>query len=237
MIYRRRESKGVGLSDRLSKPEPGGGSCRGFICLARERQHRSSPLEQGVKNRMNINRNLHRRVLVPPGAPPSARSVIEASVHLPRRGRIWVATYRDGSGRQFWKSTGQTDRQAAWLIAQELERAAREQRASQVDPLRQSSGRTNAGQFTQREIGLLMGISERAVRAILKRALRKLAAHPALRDIWREWTGNVEEAAIPTGGESPLSEPEIAAVYALARTPAELNVLRKLIAILPSANQ
>ena len=81
-----------------------------------------------------------------------------------------------------------------------------------------------------------MGISERAVREIQKRALRKLAWHPALRGIWREWTGNMEEAALPTGGECPLSEPEIAAVYALARTLPELNVLRKLIAILPSAN-
>ena len=30
----------------------------------------------------------------------TAKALIEASVHLPKRGRRWIATYRDGSGRQ-----------------------------------------------------------------------------------------------------------------------------------------
>ena len=122
-------------------------------------------------------------------------------------------------------------------MAQELERVARQRRATEVDPRRPNSGRRSTGQFTQREIALLMGISERAVRQIEKRALSKLMQHSGLRALWREWTGKVEEAAVPTSGACRLNPPEMAAVYALARTPAELNVLRRLIAILPSANR
>ncbi len=163
-----------------------------------------------------------------PGAPPSARNLIEASVHRPNRGRIWVATYRDGSGRQFWRSTGLSDRSAALILAQELERAARQRRAAEVDQLRPGSMSRSEGQFTQKEIAMLMGISERAVRAIEKRALRKLNQHPAVRALWREWIG--EGAASVEDAE--LTDAEIQAVYDLAWAPAERRVLDKLMALI-----
>ncbi len=161
-----------------------------------------------------------------PGAPPSARNLIEASVHRPNRGRIWVATYRDGSGRQFWQSTGLTDRSAAMILAQEWERAARRARAEQGYPRRLGSGRIGARQFTRKEIAIFMGLTERGVFEIEKRALRKLKQHPAVRALWREWVG--EGAA--TAEDIELTDAEIQAVYDLAWTPAERRVLDKLMA-------
>jgi len=50
-----------------------------------------------------------------------ARLIDEASVHRPRRGSLWVASYRDETGKQVWKSTGERDRAAAQAIADQLE--------------------------------------------------------------------------------------------------------------------
>ena len=151
----------------------------------------------------------------------------EASVHLPRRGRRWIATYRDGSGHQFWKSTGLTDRRAALIVAQELEREARRARTGQGDPIRPGRERSDASRFTQREIAILMGLSERVVREIEKRALRKLRQHPAVRALWREWIGE----GAPSTEDVELTDAEVAAVYGLARTPDEQRVLDKLMAL------
>jgi hypothetical protein len=41
----------------------------------------------------------------------------QASIHLPRRGRIWVAAFRDEHGNPVWKATGLTDREAAQAMA------------------------------------------------------------------------------------------------------------------------
>jgi hypothetical protein len=158
---------------------------------------------------------------------PSAKALIEASVHLPRRGRRRIATYRDGSGRQFWKSTGLTNRRAALIVAQKLEHEARRARADQGDPTRPGSGRSSVAQFTQKEIAILMGISERAVREIEKRALRKLKQHPALRALWRELVGEGATSTV----DLELTDAEVAAIYGLARTWAERRVVDKLIAI------
>jgi hypothetical protein len=109
----------------------------------------------------------------------------EASVHLPPRGRRWIATYRDGSGRQFWRSTGLTDLPAALALAQEWEEAARRRHAAQANlrsnPLirvRRGSGKGGPG-LTQCEVALVLRISERAVRDIERRAIDKLRRHPA----------------------------------------------------------
>lgn len=158
---------------------------------------------------------------------PSAKALIEASVHLPKRGRRWVATYRDGSGQQHWKSTGQTDRAAALIVAQELEREARRAHAQQGVPIRPGSQRSNVGQFTQKEIAILMGLSERAVRDIQKRALRKLKQHPAARALWREWVGEGATSTL----DLELTEAEIVAVYSLVRTPEEQRAVDKLMAL------
>jgi hypothetical protein len=146
---------------------------------------------------------------------PSARALIEASVHLPKRGSRWVATYRDGSGRQFWRSTGHTDRRAALIVAQELEREARRAQADQGDPMPPGSQRRNVGQFTQREIAILMGLSERAVREIEKRALRKLRQHPAVRALWRELVGE----SVTATADLQLTDAEIASKGAPASSP------------------
>jgi hypothetical protein len=52
----------------------------------------------------------------------------EASIHRPRRGRIWVAAFRDEHGER-WQSTGLTDRKAARAKANEMEAEARRKRA------------------------------------------------------------------------------------------------------------
>ena len=52
----------------------------------------------------------------------------EATVHLPTRGKIWVASFYGPKGQQ-WKSTGSTDKTTALRIAQALEAAARAQSA------------------------------------------------------------------------------------------------------------
>jgi hypothetical protein len=144
---------------------------------------------------------------------PSAKAVIEASVHLPKRGRRWVASYRDGTGQQRWKSTGVTDRRAALIVAQKLEQAARRAQAEHGEPdkpvVRARPGGTG---LTQKDVATLLGMSERGVRAVERRALEKLRRHPALRAIWREL---VDEGAASTL-DPKLTDAEIAAVYRLA---------------------
>ena len=177
-------------------------------------------------------------VLIQTEAPPSARSLIEASVHLPRRGTRWVAAFQDENGRQVWKSTGQRDRTAAQAIADELEAAARRKRFAQGGPptklalrVRRGSGERGRGPFTQAETAAIMRISERSVRQLQRSALTKLRNHPALKEFWREWQrGQVSEAVVPTSTGSALSAAEIEALLALARTPIEKHAVRKSIA-------
>jgi Sigma-70, region 4 len=156
------------------------------------------------------------------------RVIKEASVHLPHRGRRWIASFRDQTGQQRWRSTGQTDRREALAVAQEWEKAARRAQPGQVDPMPPPrSGRSNVRQFTQKEIAILMGLSERAVREIERRALRKLKQHPAVRALWREWVGEGATSTV----DLELTDAEIAAVYGLARTPDEQRALDKLMAL------
>ena len=78
-----------------------------------------------------------------------------------------------------------------------------------------------------------MKISERAVREIERRAFEKLRRHPALTEFWREWTtGELEEAALGDKTQWTLTGAEIAALYALARTPAERHALAKLLKLI-----
>ena len=160
---------------------------------------------------------------------PTARRLIEVSVYLPRRGRRWIATYRDGSGRQFWRSTGHTDRQAAFIVAQKLEQEARRTRAAQGELGKAVvRARPDSSGLTQQEVALVMGMSERGVRAVERRALEKLRRHPALRGIWREWIG--EGAVSAEDGE--LTDAEVAAIYGLARTREEQRAVEKMMALM-----
>jgi hypothetical protein len=176
-------------------------------------------------------------ILMATDGPVCARSLIEASVHLPHRGSRFVATYRDERGKQVWRSTGLRDRAAALVLAQEWEAQAKRNRSAQRAPLRKptirvrpGSGERQVGLLTQREVAAVLRISERAVREIERRAIDKLRR--ALRDFWREYqTGEVAEAALSTPSAWALSPSEVVAVYALAQTPFEQRALRKLLAL------
>jgi hypothetical protein len=171
---------------------------------------------------------------------PRARNLLEASVHRPRRGKIWVASFRD-AGRQRWRSTGTTDRKAAMALAQEWERDAGRRGGGPRPPLKalvrvaRGSGQPDSG-FTQQEVALILRISERAVRAIERRAVEKLRRNPALRALWREWSqGEIEEGS-RSATRWQLSRSEIAAVYSLAQTSAEWQVVRRVMALIGSAD-
>jgi hypothetical protein len=170
------------------------------------------------------------------GQRPSAMEIIEASVHRPRRGRLYVASFRDETGRQRWQRTGLSDRKAALILAQELEDQDRRRRGFVAKQPQRSfvrvtagGGTGNEGLFTQREVAALLRISERAVRNIERRAIEKLRRHPELRAIWQEWVkGGIKEGVAPAANWE-LNRSEIAALYGLAHTPAERSLLRRLL--------
>ena len=90
--------------------------------------------------------------------------------------------------------------------------------------------------MTQEEVAIAMKISQRAVREIERTALQKLRRHPALKELWREWTGGkVAEAGVPAPNAWTLTSLEIAALYGLAKTPEERRVVRKLLALTQGA--
>lgn len=94
--------------------------------------------------------------------------------------------------------------------------------------VRPGSGERGLGLLTQREVAVILRISERAVRSIEKRAFDKIRRHPAMRDFWHEWTGG----EIKETDAWALTNAEVAAVYALARSPAEQQALCKLLSAL-----
>ena len=179
-------------------------------------------------------------ILIQADGPICVRSLIESSVHLPKRSSRWVATYRDETGRQVWRGTGARDKKTAMAMARQWEREAQRKRAARpavprkpTIRVRPGSGEWDVGLLSQQEVALVLKISTRAVRAIEERAFYKLRNHPALRDFWREHTtGEVVEAALPAPKDWALSRAELAAVYDLARTPEERHALRKLIALI-----
>ena len=173
---------------------------------------------------------------------PSAREIIEASVHRPRRGRLYVASFRDETGRQRWQRTGLSDRKAALILAQELEDQARRRRGlgsrhqqKALVRVTAGGGAGSEGLFTQREVAALLRISERAVRNIERQAIEKLRRHPDLRAIWQEWVKRgIKEGVVPAGSWE-LNRSEIAALYGLAQTPAERALMRRLLVWIGSA--
>jgi hypothetical protein len=180
--------------------------------------------------------------LIHAGKTLCARDLIEASVHLPRRGSRWVAAFRDERGRPTWRTTGLRKRTAALALAKRWEAEAKRKREAQpVGPrrpkvrVRPGSGEEALGLLTQKEVAMILRISERTVRELERRAFEKLRRHPALKAFWNEWTtGEIEEAASFGQSEWNLSRAEIAAVYALARSPAERQALTKLFKLMAS---
>jgi hypothetical protein len=172
--------------------------------------------------------------------PFSSRELIElleASVHLPARGTIYMAAYRDEFGQPVQRSTRTRDRLAAQAIADEWEAAAKRKRAA-LGPqpkkptvrVRRGGPEHQAGLRTQAEVAATMHIGERAVRALERSAFLKLRNHPQLRELWREWLG-IDEGTNPASGAWDLTPSEIRALLDLAADRFERQALKKLIAL------
>jgi hypothetical protein len=124
-------------------------------------------------------------------------------------------------------------------VAQRWEADAKRKRAAQrpVPPrltirVRPAGTERQRGCLSQAEVAIILRISERAVREIERRAIEKLRRNPIVKSLWSELkTGEIKEAASPASRQWTLSRAEIAAVYALARTPAERQAINKVIAI------
>jgi hypothetical protein len=164
--------------------------------------------------------------------PEMQTPLLEASVHLPPRSRFWVATFSGSEpGKQVWKSTGLTDRSEALLMAKKWETEARVQRAAwrglKKPSVRIQHPSQSAG-LTQKEVAVLLHMSERGVREVERRAFKKLRNHPLLKEIWRQHlTGGLDEEA-----PQRLTRAEIQALFDLVRTPDEQAVIRKVVRII-----
>ncbi len=203
---------------------------------------RSLVVVKGMTARTIIDELLARRQI--------ARGLVEATVRLPPRGHRWVAVYTGVEpGKQVWRSTGLTDRNAALVQAKKWEAEAKRQRAALGLKPRPAIIRVRrrgavawatdepvVGPLSQRDVSLFLQISERAVRSIEKRALGKLRADPRLRELWREWMtrSTAEEPELAEGQNAALAASEIAALLGLARTAEERRTLEKLLAWLGS---
>jgi DNA-binding NarL/FixJ family response regulator len=122
--------------------------------------------------------------------------ISEARVYRSPRSRIWQAVYTGPEGGQAWRSTGLTNKQQALLVARRWEAEARAQRQKMGKTTRKPIVRVqgSASGLSQREVALLLNLSERAVSQIERRALKKLFAHPVLRQVWRQYlAGELEE--------------------------------------------
>jgi hypothetical protein len=146
--------------------------------------------------------------------------VCEASVHRGKRSLVWVASFTGPAGGQIWRSTGLTNRTQALLLARRWEMTARAQRS--LSGRRSRAYATGVEGLSQREVAILLGISERAVRLVERRAFQKLFSHPALRRIWRQYlAGELDEH------QAALTAEEIRALFKLVRNIQEWLVLQK----------
>jgi hypothetical protein len=154
-------------------------------------------------------------------------ALLEATVRRPPRSSVYVATFTAAHGGQITRSTGQRGFDAAMELAKRWEAAARREReaaksAGGVTPI---TGQLSLG-LTQREVAMLMDLSERAVRSIERRAIRKLSRHPLVKAIWREYSEST------TWPEEPLTPQEVEALLSLATTWSERRVLWKVLSLI-----
>ena len=158
-------------------------------------------------------------------AQPAA--LMDATVRRPPRSRVFVAIFTGPEpGQQIARSTGLTDYEAALAQARQWEaeaRRAREARkaAGAVTP---ATGTLSLG-LTQREVAMLLHLSERAVRTIERRAMTKLRRHPVLKAIWREYSESQSWREDP----APLTPQEVEALLGLATTWIERHLLWKVL--------
>jgi DNA-binding transcriptional regulator YiaG len=109
--------------------------------------------------------------------------------------------------------------------APEQSRTPRDRTDSSTKPslVRVASSRQRVG-LTQREVAVLLRVSERAVRNIERRAIKKLFADPGLRQAWQDYlNGNLEEDGLA------LTPEEAEALLGLVRTLEEWLVVRKVL--------
>jgi hypothetical protein len=155
----------------------------------------------------------------------------EATIRRPPRSGVFVAIFTGPEpGQQIAKSTGLKDYKAAMALAKQWEEEARRAREARKAE-RQGSGsrRGMACGLSQAEVGALMDISERGVRAIERRAIAKLKRHPMIRAIWKEYTeSRLSVTDEPAAGT--LTSEEGAALLRLARTAFEFRTLQKILA-------
>ncbi len=164
--------------------------------------------------------------------PSTPFSILEATVHRPRRSRIWVATFTGPMGGQIWRTTGLANQAQALRLAKQWEQAAKVQRV-QSGIARKLGIRVRASDpsatpgLSQKEVARILHMSERAVRAVEARAFRKLRRHPALRQLWREYSGGeLEEAGWH------LTPGEIAALFDVAVTAEEIRLIEKVVRLI-----
>src|SRR2546426_203837 len=82
------------------------------------------------------------------------------------------------------------------------------------------------GELSQKEVAMILNISERAVREIERRAFAKLRSHPLLKKIWQEYSSEVDE------NDLRLTPAEIEAIFCLAKSPSEHEALDKLLRLI-----
>jgi hypothetical protein len=166
--------------------------------------------------------------------PVTEPRLVEASVHLPKRGTVWVATFTGAEGGPVWKSTGLTDRDQALLVAKDWESKARTERArlgrtprKPILRVRRSEAGFGPPLLTQKEVAQLLHMSERGVREAKRRAFQKLRRHPLLREVWRQFlVGELDECQLV------LTKEEIKALFGLAYPPEEQRLMRKVLALI-----
>jgi len=156
----------------------------------------------------------------------------EASVHRSRGSQIFAATFTGPLGGQVWRSTGLTDHDHALLLAQHWEAEARAQRVKLGRTPSKPGTRVYRSQtgtrigLSQKEVAQILNMSERGVRAVECRALRKLRNHPLLKNLWSQYlSGELDEQ------NWVLDPAEIAALFDLARTPEERQLIEKVLTI------
>jgi hypothetical protein len=173
------------------------------------------------------------RAIIEATVESQAAALPEASVRRPPRSKNYIAIFTGPEpGQQVAQSTGLTDKVAAMARAQKWERQARRARlARKQDRVTPVSGKQAHG-LTQGEVAVLLNVSERAVRAIEKRAIRKLQRHPVLKRIWQEFNESLPSTVAATAmTPERISASEASALLGLATTPFELRVLRKVLEI------
>jgi hypothetical protein len=139
-----------------------------------------------------------------------------------------------GPNGQVWKSTGVTDREQALVVAKHWEAQARAQRARLGCTARKPSWRarssgpgTGIALLSQNEVAMLLGMSERGVRAAERRAFQKIRNHPLIRQIWQKYlAGELDE------NQRLLTSDEIESLFNLARTSEERLLIQKVLGVI-----